>query len=363
MMDKWANDMTDTQNKIDLLCSSLREIEESVLRLGEKKFRAKQVWDFLWKGYDICEMSNLPSAFRARLSEEAFVCRPAIAGKAVSKIDGTVKYLLRLSDGELIECVVMEYEHGTSICISTQAGCRMGCRFCASTIGGKKRDLTASEMLSEILTAQRDTGKRISNIVMMGIGEPLDNYGNVIRFLSIVGAPDTLNIGYRHISLSTCGIVPRIYDLANESFPITLSISLHASNNDARSEIMPINKKYPLEELLHACRDYFDKTGRRISFEYTLISNKNDSPEDADALAALLFRYFRGVPFHVNLIPVNPVRERGFVSGGAARVNAFRDRLTEKHVNATVRRHLGGDIDASCGQLRNKHTDDEETEG
>lgn len=250
----------------------------------------------------------------------------------------------------------MKYEHGNSICISTQAGCRMGCRFCASTLGGKKRDLIPSEMLAEILTVQRDSGKRISNIVMMGIGEPLDNYDNVIKFLSIVGAPETLNIGYRHISLSTCGIVPKIYALAKEQFPITLSISLHASNNEARSEIMPINKKYPLEELLTACRSYFDSTGRRISFEYTLISHKNDSIDDANELSKLLKKYFSGVPFHVNLIPVNPVKERGFVSGGAARVNAFRDKLTSLHINATVRRHLGKDIDASCGQLRNKHS-------
>lgn len=350
------------EQKYDLLECTPAEIETLVLSLGEKKFRAKQICSWLWKGCGIDEMTNLSPAFREKLAEYAFVTKPEIAGKAVSAIDGTVKYLLRLCDGELIECVLMEYEHGTSICISTQAGCRMGCRFCASTLGGKKRDLTASEMLSEILTAQRDSGRRVSNIVMMGIGEPLDNYDNVIRFLSIVGSPEALNIGYRHISLSTCGIVPRIYDLAGERFPITLSISLHASNNEARSDIMPINKKYPIDMLLRACRDYFDTTGRRISFEYTLIADKNDSRENADELASLLLKYFRGVPFHVNLIPVNPVRERGFVSGGAAKVNAFRARLEEKHINATVRRHLGGDIDASCGQLRNKHANTEETE-
>lgn len=349
-------DAINSENKLDLLSAGREEIQTLLCELGEKPYRAKQLCAWLKKGTPIDEMSDIPALLREKLKQYAFVISPEILNKSVSKIDGTVKYLLKLDDGELIECVLMSYEHGNSICISTQAGCRMGCKFCASALGGKKRDLTPSEMLSEIMTAQRDSGKRVDSVVLMGIGEPLDNYDNVIKFLSIVGSADSLNIGYRHISLSTCGIVPKIYKLAEEKLPITLSISLHASNDEKRSEIMPINRKYSIDELLTACRKYFDKTQRRITFEYTLIYGKNDTLDDADALAALLKKYFGGKPFHVNLIPVNPVKERGFVSGKRARVNAFRDRLTQRRVNATVRRHLGGDIDASCGQLRNKQS-------
>ncbi|MBQ7161003.1 MAG: 23S rRNA (adenine(2503)-C(2))-methyltransferase RlmN [Clostridia bacterium] len=344
----------DEKGRINLLDLTKNELTELVLSLGEPKYRADQVWGWLLKGCEICEMSNLPAAFREKLSAAARASIPEVADRAESKLDGTVKYLFRLFDGELIESVFMRYEHGNSICISTQAGCRMGCRFCASTIGGKHRDLSPGEMLGQIISVQRDKGERISNIVMMGIGEPLDNYDNSVKFLRLVGSPDGLNVGYRHISLSTCGVVPGIYALAKEDMPITLSISLHASDDAERSELMPVNKRWNIDALMTACRDYFKTTGRRISFEYTLINGKNDTPEKAAALAVLLKKYMGGMPCHVNLIPVNPVAERGFDRSAADRVNAFRDKLTSQGVNATVRRHLGGDIDASCGQLRNR---------
>ena len=274
----------------------------------------------------------------------------------MSAIDGTVKYLFSLDDGNCIETVVMRYEHGITICISSQAGCRMGCRFCASTIDGKARDLLPSELLGQIISAERDLGERISGVVMMGIGEPLDNYDNVVKFLRLVGDPDGLNIGYRHISLSTCGIAPKILDLANEELPITLSISLHASNDEKRSEIMPINRKHPIGELLDACRKYFLVTGRRISFEYTLISGKNDTVGDAEELASLLNSKLRPksdtMPIHVNLIPVNEVEERDFVRSGKKAISAFSATLEKRGIRATVRRKLGSDINASCGQLR-----------
>jgi 23S rRNA (adenine2503-C2)-methyltransferase len=278
--------------------------------------------------------------------------------KLVSAIDGTVKYLFELADGNTVESVVMKYKHGNTICVSSQVGCRMGCAFCASTIGGKARDLAASEILGQILAAQNDIGERISNIVMMGIGEPLDNYDNVIRFLRLVGDENGLNIGYRHISLSTCGVVDKIDKLAKESFPITLSISLHASNDETRSSIMPINKKWNIDALLNACLRYYTITKRRISFEYTLISGKNDSKESAIELAELLNKKLRPksskdtFPIHVNLIPVNPVNETDFSAFDKAAVEKFAATLEQKGIRATVRRRLGADINASCGQLR-----------
>ena len=299
-------------------------------------------------------MTNLSVSFREKLSQFSVLPYPEIEEKFVSSIDSTVKYLFRLSDGQLIESVLMEYEHGLSICVSSQAGCRMGCRFCASTLGGKVRDLLPSEILGQVIMAQKDSGKRISNIVIMGIGEPLDNYDNVTKFLRLVSSPDGLNIGYRHISLSTCGLVPGIYKLAKEDLPITLSISLHAYDDQKRSEIMPVNKAHNIDRLLTACKDYFDKTGRRISFEYTLIAGENDSSEGAVALARLLKKYLGKRPFHVNLIPVNPVKERGFAASGKNRVRAFCETLIKSGVNATIRRTLGEDINAACGQLRHK---------
>ena len=350
--------MTENE-KINLLDCNKSALVEYICGLGEPKYRADQVWSWLMKGYDTDEMSNIPASLREKLSQTSYSGLPITVDCAKSKIDGTVKYLFRLRDGELIESVFMRYEHGNSICISTQAGCRMGCRFCASTIGGKHRDLSPGEMLGQITAVQRNTGERISNIVMMGIGEPLDNYENSVAFLHLVGSAEGLNIGYRHISLSTCGVVPGIYALAKEDLPITLSISLHASNDSERSELMPVNNRWNIDALMTACRDYFKTTGRRISFEYTLINNKNDDPEKARELAALLKKYMGKMPCHVNLIPVNPVAERGFDRAGQTRVNAFRDRLVSPGINATVRRHLGGDIDASCGQLRNRRASED----
>jgi len=342
--------------KTELFGKTKAEVSELVRELGEPAYRAEQIYGWLAKGRMIGEMTNLPALLRSKLDGIAYVALPRTVDRAVSRIDGTVKYLFEFEDGELIESVFMRYEHGNSICISTQAGCRMGCRFCASTLGGRHRDLTAGEMLGQIHAVERDTGERISNIVMMGIGEPLDNYENSIKFLRLVGSPDGLNIGYRHISLSTCGIVPAIYKLAEEDLPITLSISLHAVTDAERSELMPVNNRWNIDALLTACRDYFAKTGRRISFEYTLISGRNDSEEKAEALAALLKKYLAKMPCHVNLIPVNPVAERGFSRAAQSRVNAFRDKLVSLGINATVRRHLGGDINASCGQLRSRNT-------
>lgn len=332
------------------------ELEELLLGFGEKAYKAKQIFAWLHRGADYDEMSDISKKTRELLRENTVLHYPEIVQKQVSKLDGTVKYLFSMHDGQLIESVVMRYKHGNSICISSQAGCRMGCRFCASTLGGRARDLSSGEILSQIITAQKDMGERIDNIVMMGIGEPLDNYDNVIRFLELVGAKGGLNIGYRHISLSTCGLVDKIYRLAEENYPITLSISLHACTDEERSEIMPVNRKWGLHELLRACRDYFDRTGRRISFEYTLIHTKNDTPAHAKKLAALLLKYFDKVPFHVNLIPVNTVAESGFVAGSEQSIKKFIDILERSGVNATKRRKLGSDIDASCGQLRHKNS-------
>ncbi len=347
--------MSENFEKTDILSLSYDELCTFVKdTLGQPKFRATQISEWLARAVDFEDMSNLPASLRERLADLAELRYPKIERKFVSKIDGTVKYLFRLVDGQLIEGVVMKYEHGYSMCISSEAGCPMGCRFCASTIGGKVRDLTPSEMLGQIAVADRDLSIRISNVVMMGVGEPLDNYANVIKFLRIVSSEHSLCIGLRHISLSTCGLVDKICSLADEGLPITLSISLHASNDADRSAIMPVNNKWNIDSLLTACRDYFDKTGRRISFEYTLIAGQNDSPTKAIELAALLHRYMGERPLHVNLIPVNPVAERDFESSGRAAVDKFCAVLISKGINATVRRKLGADIDASCGQLRHK---------
>ncbi|MBQ7354675.1 MAG: 23S rRNA (adenine(2503)-C(2))-methyltransferase RlmN [Clostridia bacterium] len=348
------------ENRADLLSMTANELKQFVIGLGEPAFRSGQIMQWLCKGAAFSEMTNLSASLREKLSAQAVLHYPVIEGRYASRLDSTVKYLFRLSDGQLIESVLMEYEHGLSICVSSQAGCRMGCRFCASTLGGKVRDLLPSEILGQIIVAQKDAGKRISNIVLMGIGEPLDNYDHVIRFLRLVSAPEGLNIGCRHISLSTCGLVPAIYRLANEDLPITLSISLHAYDDEVRSRIMPVNRAYNIDRLLTACRDYFDQTGRRISFEYTLIAGENDSTDGATELARLLKRYLEKRPFHVNLIPVNPVKERGYAASGKRSVRAFCETLERLGVNATVRRTLGEDINAACGQLR--HTAGQDTE-
>ena len=341
-------------DKADLYSMTLSELSDFLKSIGEPSFRAKQIASWLKTGTPVAEMSNLSKALREKLSDITVDTLPKVREKLVSRIDGTVKYLFSLYDGACIESVFMRYKHGNTLCISSQVGCLMGCKFCASTIGGKVRNLRPSEMLGQIIAAERDTGERVSNVVMMGIGEPLDNYDNVIRFLELVNREDGLNIGYRHISLSTCGIVPKIKELASVELPITLSISLHASSDEKRSEIMPINNKWNISELLAACVYYYKHTGRRISFEYTLISGKNDSVADAKALAKLLLNAFvgTGAPLHVNLIRVNPVTETGFSEGSEESANLFAKALNDLGVVATLRRRLGRDVNAACGQLR-----------
>ncbi len=344
------------ENKGELLAMSLGELEEWMLASGEAKYRAKQLFSAMHRGLSPDEITTLPKSLKAKLLESLTWHLPVVEQKLVSVIDGTVKYLFGLADGNCVESVVMRYEHGNTICISSQVGCRMGCKFCASTIGGRVRDLTAGELLGQVIAAQKDMGERISNIVMMGIGEPLDNYDNVLKFLRLVNAEEGICIGYRHISLSTCGLVDRIERLAEENLPITLSISLHAPDDETRSAIMPINRKYGVDALLDACRAYFAKTGRRISFEYTLIAGKNDSPENAEQLARILNAKLRSrtetMPIHVNLIPVNEVEESGFRRSGKDAIAAFARILESRGIRATVRRRLGSDINASCGQLR-----------
>ena len=341
--------------KTDFLSLTLPELELEITRLGYPKFRAKQIFEWMYKGADFPEMSNLPQKMRSELSEKACVRIPIVAKKLVSSLDGTAKYLFELSDGHYIESVLMHYKYGFTICISSQVGCRMGCRFCASTIDGKVRDLLPSELLGQIIAASKDSGERISHVVMMGIGEPLDNYDNVIKFLKLVNMQDGLGISYRNISVSTCGIVPKIAALAEEELPITLSISLHAVDDDTRSEIMPVNNAYGVAELLCACNSYFEKTGRRISFEYTLINGKNDSRDEAEKLARVLKKYMK-CPVHVNLIPLNPVAEREYKTVDRQNAILFASTLNRHGINATVRRTLGPDINASCGQLRRQNS-------
>ena len=327
-----------------------KELEQLMEQLDQPKFRAGQVFGWLHQKHALSfdEMTNLPASLREKLACECFITRLEICRKLVSELDGTIKYLYTLPDGEHIESVLMRYEHGNSLCISSQVGCKMGCAFCASTKAGFVRNLTPSEILEQVYAAAADTGEKVSNIVMMGIGEPLDNYQNVLRFLELVSSPDGLNLSHRHLSLSTCGIVDKIYDLAERNLQLTLSISLHATSNEKRSEIMPINRRWKIEELLEACRHYTDMTHRRISYEYALIAGVNDSKKQAEELAALL----HGTLCHVNLIPVNYVREAGYEKSPKERIFAFQKVLTSKGINATVRRTLGADINAACGQLR-----------
>lgn len=353
-MHQMGNINIEQPNKIDLLSLFPEELAALVQQHGQPSYRAGQIFSFLSSGVPPEEMTTLPKAFRKTLTEIGAFRLPTVEKKLVSAIDGTVKYLFRLIDGECIESVLMKYHHGNTLCISSEVGCPMGCAFCASTIGGKVRDLSAGEILGQVIAATLDSGERVSNIVMMGIGEPLDNYDNVIRFLKLVNHKNGLNIGYRHISLSTCGLVNGIDRLSQEALPITLSISLHAATNEKRSAIMPVNRRYPIEQLLDACVRYYKKTERRISFEYTLIARKNDTPEDARTLADLLKNAFKGTgaPLHVNLIRVNEVAERDFVRGTAGSAAHFAQMLCDLGVNATVRRRLGADVNAACGQLR-----------
>jgi len=319
--------------------------------MGEPAFRAKQVFTWLHRGAkSFDEMTNLSKSLREKLTETCEITVPQVERKQVSQKDGTIKYLWRLSDGNCVESVLMRYHHGNSVCISSQVGCRMGCAFCASTLGGLVRSLRPSEMLDQVLFTSLDSGEPISNIVLMGIGEPLDNFDTVLRFLELVNSPDGMNIGMRHISLSTCGLVPKIAELEQHNLQLTLSVSLHAPNDEVRSSIMPVNRSYNVDTLLEACRHYFASTGRRISFEYAMIRDVNDSERDALELAHKL----RGMAAHVNLIPLNNVEESPLKPSTRKQVEQFQKTLQSKGVTATVRRSLGGDIDASCGQLRRK---------
>jgi len=334
---------------IDLGSMTPEELAAWLKEQGEPAFRAKQIFHWLYRGVtSFDEMSDLSKALRQKLAEQCFLTVPKVARKQVSKLDGTIKYLWELSDGNCIETVLMRYKHGNTVCISCQVGCRMGCAFCASTLAGKVRDLTPAEMIAQVLFTQLDSGEPVSNIVLMGIGEPLDNFDTVMKFLTLVNHPDGLNIGMRHISLSTCGLTDKIDKLAQRGLQLTLSVSLHAPDDETRSKIMPVNRSVGVEKLMDTCRRYFQTTGRRISYEYAMIDGVNDSDWQADLLASRL----KGTPGHVNLIPLNDVEESPLKP--SRRVAAFQKRLERHGVTVTVRRKLGGDIDASCGQLRRK---------
>ncbi len=340
-------------SKIDIKSMTKDELRLALNEIGLPKFRADQVFSWIHqKGVSsFDEMTNISKQLRTSLEEIYEIRSCEIETKRVSKEDGTIKYLFKLVDGEYIESVLMKYKYGYSLCVSTQVGCRMGCKFCASTLGGVIRDLTASEILSQIHMAQNDENVRVSHVVLMGMGEPFDNFENVKRFLFLANCEDGLNLSMRNISLSTCGIIPEIYELMDMNLQLTLSVSLHAPNDEIRSSLMPINKKYNVSELIKACRIYTQKTSRRISFEYSMISGVNDSDECAEELSKLL----KGMLCHVNLIPVNNVRENNFVKSNDKQLKRFVSILEKNSINVTVRRTLGKDIEASCGQLRKKH--------
>ena len=334
---------------VDIKSMTPEELAVWLKELGEPAFRAKQIFKWLYRGVtSFGEMTDLSKALRQKLEETALLTPPTVARKQESAQDGTIKYLWQLADGNCVESVLMRYQHGNTVCISCQVGCRMGCAFCASTIAGKVRDLTPAEMLDQVLFTQIDSGVPVSNIVLMGIGEPLDNFDTVLRFLTLVNHPEGLNIGMRHISLSTCGLAEQIDKLARHGLQLTLSVSLHAPDDETRSRIMPVNRGVGVEKLMEACRRYFETTGRRVSYEYAMIDGVNDTDWQADLLA----RRLKGAPAHVNLIPLNEVEESPLKP--SRRVAAFQRRLEGHGVTVTVRRKLGGDIDASCGQLRRK---------
>jgi 23S rRNA (adenine2503-C2)-methyltransferase len=338
---------------MDIRSLDLNELTEYLEGLGEKKFRAKQIYRWLHvslvSSYD--EMRNIPKSLQEKLEREAPLYSLKIADLQVSKLDGTRKYLFELQDGNMIEAVLMKYKHGNSVCISSEVGCRMGCTFCASAIGGLIRQLSAGEMLDEIYRIQSEIGERVSNIVIMGTGEPLDNYDNIVKFLHMVSDENGLNISQRNITVSTSGIVPGIYDLAKENLSITLALSLHATTQEKRAHLMPIAGQYDIKDAVQAMRDYANQTGRRVTFEYSLIHGENDTDEDASRLADLV----SGIMCHVNLIPVNPVRERNFERPNHEAVIAFQKKLEKYGINVTIRRELGRDIDGACGQLRRRH--------
>ncbi len=343
------------EEKKDLKSLTLAELTEEILALGEKKFRALQVFEWIHKRgvTEFSQMTNLSAALRERLEESYELVSLREVRRLASAQDGTIKFLFALPDDKVIESVFMKYKHGNSVCISSQAGCRMGCRFCASTLGGLERNLLPSEMLDQIYRIQELTGERVSNVVVMGTGEPMDNYENLVRFLRLISAPEGQNMSIRNITVSTCGIVENMRRFAEEGLPVTLALSLHAPNDEARKRLMPVAYKYALKDVLAACDYYFEKTGRRISYEYSLVAGENDTEAEADALGRLL----KGKNCHVNLIPVNPIKERDYKQSSFKNVLNFRKRLEKYNINVTIRRELGADIGAACGQLRKSHLD------
>ena len=343
--------------KKDLKSLNLEQLTEELLGIGEKKFRAKQVYSWIHEklvdSFD--EMTNLSKDLREKLNENYTLNSMDAVAVQTSQIDGTQKYLFRLHDGHVVESVLMRYHHGNSVCISSQVGCLMGCRFCASTIGGKVRDLAASEMLGQIYKIQKLSKERVHNVVVMGTGEPLDNYDNLVQFVKMLTDENGLNISQRNLTVSTCGIVPKIRQLAEEKFQITLALSLHATTQEKRKQLMPIANKYDLKEVLDACHYFYEQTGRRITFEYSLVGGVNDTKQDAEELTRLIGKF----PCHVNLIPVNPIKERDFVQPNKQECQAFRNKLEKNGINATIRREMGRDIDGACGQLRKSYLDQE----
>lgn len=343
--------MTAASSKIEIKSLSIDELKGQLVEMGEKPFRAKQIFKWLHQPVrSFEEMTDLSKELRAKLAGRYLLTVPRAVREQVSRVDGTHKYLWQLHDGDCVESVLMRYEHGNTVCVSTQVGCRMGCAFCASGLLGLKRHLSPGEILDQVLFVGQDSGLPVSNIVLMGTGEPLDNYDNVLKFLQLVSCPEGINIGQRHISLSTSGLADRIERLADEKLQITLSVSLHAPDDESRSSMMPVNRSYPIERLMRACNYYFDTTGRRISYEYAMARGRSDRPWQAERLAALL----RGRPAHVNLIPLNPVKESQLQPSSPQAVRRFQEILQKHGVTATVRRRLGPDIDASCGQLRRR---------
>ncbi len=342
-----------SNSKIDIKSMNLAELTEFVASIGEKAFRAKQLYQWLHvkQVYAFDDMTNLSKAFREKLDEVSFITDLKQEQVQISQIDGTRKYLFLLEDGNVIESVLMRYKHGNSVCISSQVGCRMGCRFCASTLDGLVRGLRPSEMIDQIYKIGQDIGERISNVVVMGTGEPMDNYDNLLKFITLLTDENGLNISQRNLTVSTCGIVPRMRQLADEKLSITLALSLHASNQKKRLELMPVANKYDIHDVIDACKYYFDQTGRRVTFEYSLVGGVNDTDEDARELSQLI----HGMNCHVNLIPVNPIKERDYVQSNAAVIAAFKNKLEKNGINVTVRREMGRDIDGACGQLRKRY--------
>ena len=338
--------------KKDIASYSFEELQEEMLAIGEKGFRSRQIYSWIHEKLvdDFEEMTNLPKALRQKLEAAYEIRRVEMEKRQISKIDGTNKFLFCLKDGNMVESVLMKYKHGNSVCISSQVGCRMGCRFCASTLDGLERNLTPSEMLRQVYQIQKITGERVSNIVIMGTGEPLDNYDNFLKFIHMVSDEHGLNISQRNITASTCGIVPNIRKLAEEKLQITLALSLHGSNQEKRRSLMPVANKYELHEVLEACEYYFEKTGRRITFEYSLVHGVNDTPEDAKELMGIL----KDRNCHLNLIPVNPIKERNYEKPDKKSAENFKNKLEKNGINVTIRREMGSDIDGACGQLRRK---------